>query len=59
MTDEIQPKFKVVPPPEPESVFDDIEGLRKTATLKSLAPRRSGQRGGAQAGQQCIFSRPL
>jgi hypothetical protein len=36
MTDEPanKPDLKVVPPPEPESVFDDVEALRKVATLK-------------------------
>jgi len=37
MTDEPANKpdhLKVVPPPEPESVFDDIDALRKVATLK-------------------------
>lgn len=29
-----KPDLKVVPPPEPESVFDDVEALRKVATLK-------------------------
>jgi hypothetical protein len=29
-----KPDLKVVPSPEPESVFNDVEGLRKVATLK-------------------------
>ena len=29
-----KPDLKVVPPPAPESVFDDVEALRKVATLK-------------------------
>jgi hypothetical protein len=38
MTDEAQNQksdhLKIVPPPAPESVFDDVEALRKVATLK-------------------------
>jgi hypothetical protein len=34
MPDDSKPDLKVVPPPEPESVFDDVEALRKVATLK-------------------------
>jgi hypothetical protein len=35
MTDDAKkPDIKLVDPPAPESVFDDIESLRKTATLK-------------------------
>ena len=29
-----KPDLKIVPPPAPENVFDDVEALRKVATLK-------------------------
>jgi hypothetical protein len=35
MVDEAsKPNLKMVPPPAPENVFDDVEALRKVATLK-------------------------
>ncbi len=32
--DASKPDLKIVPPPAPENVFDDVEALRKVATLK-------------------------
>jgi hypothetical protein len=32
--DASKPDLKIVPPPAPENVFDDVEALRKIATLK-------------------------
>lgn len=41
----------------PESVFDDLEFLRRTATLKVSAARPS-QRGGAETEKQYLFPFP-
>jgi hypothetical protein len=50
--DASKPDLKIVPPPAPENVFDDVEALRKIATLKvsrrvvpvNVAVRKTGDR---------------
>ena len=50
-------KLELVDSP-PDSVFDDIEALRKTATIKVSRRVVHGQRGGRQTQEQRLFPVP-